>query len=676
MAVLLDVKNLQTRFKTEAGVVKAVDGVSFHIDEHEIVGIVGESGCGKSVTQLSVLQLIPDPPGQVIGGEVWFEGHDLAKYSRNGKEMRSIRGSKIAMIFQEPMTSLNPVLTVNDQLCESMQLHLKLDRGQARLRAVELLKMVGIPAAESRIDDYPHQFSGGMRQRVMIAMALACNPRLIIADEPTTALDVTTQAVLLELMKDLVSRFNSSLVLVTHNLGVVARYAERIYVMYAGRIVEVGPTQEIFAHPRHPYTVGLLKSVPRLDEPRERRLVPIEGLPPNLIKMPPTCAFLPRCPYRTNRCEKSHWPALMQVGEHHSAACFVNIQEQPLEPGGRGPLVVRPAAPAVQSGGRDDLLLDVQHLKLYFPVMRGLLARKVAEVKAVDDVSFTVKAGETLGLVGESGCGKTTVGRGILRLIEPTAGQVMFEGQNLLTLPAGKMRSLRRKMSLMFQDPYGSLDPRQSAGSIVGEPLIIHHMVKSKGAYHERVEQLFRRVGLDPSMTDRVPHEFSGGQRQRIGIARALACEPALVICDEPISALDVSIQAQIINLLKELQQGIQGLTYIFIAHDLSVVRHISDRIAVMYLGHIVEITESDTLYANPLHPYTRALLSAVPIADPFVEAKRERILLKGEVPSPLNPPPGCPFHPRCEAATAECREVRPPLHEAGNRHQVACLMA
>jgi oligopeptide/dipeptide ABC transporter ATP-binding protein len=335
MGVLLEVENLRTHFKTEAGTVTAVDGVSYHIDEHEIVGVVGESGCGKSVTQLSVLQLIPDPPGRIVGGEVWFEGKDVLKYARHGREMRSIRGSKIAMIFQEPMTSLNPVLSVNQQLSQGMQLYLGLNKADARKRAVELLKMVGIPAAEGRVDDYPHQFSGGMRQRVMIAMALSCNPKLIIADEPTTALDVTTQAVLLKLMKDMVNRFNTSLVLVTHNLGVVARYAQRIYVMYAGRIVESGTTKDIFAHPRHPYTVGLLKSVPRLDQPRHIKLVPIEGLPPNLIKMPPTCAFLPRCPYSIPRCHRQHWPSLTPVGDRHSAACFVNLEEKALESNGK-----------------------------------------------------------------------------------------------------------------------------------------------------------------------------------------------------------------------------------------------------------------------------------------------------------------------------------------------------
>jgi len=331
MAVLLDVKDLKTHFKTEAGLIKAVDGISYHINEREIVGVVGESGCGKSVSQLSILQLIPSPPGKIAGGEIWFEGKDLLQYAANGPKMRAIRGSKISMIFQEPMTSLNPVLSINQQLSQSMQMYLGLNKSDARERAIELLEMVGIPAAEHRVDDYPHQFSGGMRQRVMIAMGLSCNPRLIIADEPTTALDVTTQAVLLELMKDLVNRFNTSLVLVTHNLGVVARYAQRIYVMYAGRIVESGTTEDIFAHPRHPYTVGLLKCVPRLDEARDRKLVPIVGLPPNLVEMPPTCAFLPRCPYRIERCQNEPWPPLTPVRDKHEAACFVNLGEKDLE---------------------------------------------------------------------------------------------------------------------------------------------------------------------------------------------------------------------------------------------------------------------------------------------------------------------------------------------------------
>jgi peptide/nickel transport system ATP-binding protein len=323
---------------------------------------------------------------------------------------------------------------------------------------------------------------------------------------------------------------------------------------------------------------------------------------------------------------------------------------------------------------QNDFVLEVNNLKMYFPVTRGLMRKKVAEVKAVDDVSFKVRRGETMGLVGESGCGKTTTGRCVLRLCIPTAGEVLCEGQNIMNLSSGKVCQMRRKMSLIFQDPYGSLDPRQSAGSIVGEPLLVHHMVKTKNEYRDRVEELFRIVGLDPCLTERVPHEFSGGQRQRIGIARALACEPSLIVCDEPISALDVSIQAQIINLLQQLQEGLKGLSYLFIAHDLSVVRHISDRVAVMYLGRIVEITDADALYYNPLHPYTKALLSAVPIADPFVEEKRERILLKGEVPSPLNPPSGCSFHPRCWMAIPECSQAVPPLRDIGGLHRVACI--
>jgi peptide/nickel transport system ATP-binding protein len=397
-------------------------------------------------------------------------------------------------------------------------------------------------------------------------------------------------------------------------------------------------------------------------------------LPPNLVRMPPTCAFLPRCPYHIEQCQKEPWPPLTTVRDHHEAACFVNLEEKDHEINASGITMRQPVSLKAMKSTQHNALLDVKHLKLYFPVTRGIFRKQVAEVKAVDDVSFKVDAGETMGLVGESGCGKTTVGRGILRLYEPTSGEVLFEGQDIIKLSTEKMRQLRRKMSLIFQDPYGSLDPRQSAGSIVGELLTIHHMVSSRSEYNDRIEQLFRRVGLDPAMTARVPHEFSGGQRQRIGIARALACEPSLIICDEPISALDVSIQAQVINLLQELQEGMKGLSYLFIAHDLSVVRHISDRIAVMYLGHIVEVTDSDTLYQNPLHPYTRALLSAIPIADPFVEENREHILLKGEVPSPLNPPSGCAFHPRCTEAIPECSKVTPQLEDVGTRHEVACI--
>src|SRR5512136_1316923 len=471
MGKLLDVKGLETRFFTQDGIVHAVNGISYTLDEGETLAIVGESGCGKSVGVMSLLRLIPMPPGKVTAGEVWFEGKDLLRMSDD--EIRQVRGNRIAMIFQDPMTSLNPVLTIGFQVSEALMLHMGMDRATALKRTVELLEMVGIPQAANRVDDYPHQFSGGMRQRVMIAMGLSCNPKLIIADEPTTALDVTTQAVLLKLMKDMVDRFNTSLFLVTHNLGVVARYAQRIYVMYAGRIVESGTAKDIFANPRHPYTVGLLKSVPRLDQPRGRKLVPIVGMPPNLINRPAMCAFLPRCTRCIEKCQREPWPALEGVQGQHHVACYLSAEH--------------PAPRAVQieeNGQRPnrtatrEILVQVKDLRMYFPVTEGLLRRKVADVKAVDGVSFELKRGETLGMVGESGCGKTTTGRCVLRVYRPTQGQILFQGQDISSLSKSRVRPFRCQMSLIFQDPCGSLDPRQSAGDIVGEPLKIHCLTK------------------------------------------------------------------------------------------------------------------------------------------------------------------------------------------------------
>ncbi|MBI5029089.1 MAG: ABC transporter ATP-binding protein [Chloroflexi bacterium] len=669
MAHLLHVRNLTTQFKIDDCTIHAVDGVSYHIDAGEIVSIVGESGCGKSASQLSVLQLIPTPPGKIVGGEVVFDGVDLLKFKSDSSQMRAIRGGKIGMIFQEPMTSLNPVLTIGQQIIESLVLHLKMDQGSARSRAIELLKLVGIPDAEQRINHYPHQFSGGMRQRVMIAMALCCNPQLLIADEATTAVDVTTQAQLLELLRKTVQQFNLSLLIVTHNLGIVARYAQRIYVMYAGRIVESGTAKEIFGDPRHPYTLGLLKSVPRLDEPKGRQLIPIQGMPPSLTHQITGCAFYPRCSRHVDACQRDSMPVLENIGGQHFVACHSSVSPYDT------PRISRiDNLPVATAAPRSKTLLEVRNLKMYFPMTKGVLRRKVADLKAVDDVSFSLKRGETLGLVGESGCGKTTVGRCLLRLYRPIAGEIHFEGRDIAPLTKNQMRAIRHKMQLIFQDPYSSLDPRQSAGDIVGEPLKIHHLVKNKNEYRDRVAELFQMVGLNPNLADRVPHEFSGGQRQRIGIARALATNPSFIVCDEPISALDVSIQAQIVNLLDELQDRL-GVAYLFIGHDLSVVRHISDRVAVMYLGRIVEMTDCESLYANPLHPYTRALLSAVPIPDPFVEEKRGQvILLKGEVPSLLNPPTGCNFHQRCPIATRECSQAVPLLRNVNSNHHVACI--
>jgi peptide/nickel transport system ATP-binding protein len=675
--LLLKVENLKTQFMTERGLVKAVDGVSYDIHEGEIIGLVGESGCGKSVSQLSLLQLIPIPPGEIVGGKAIFEGQDLLQFNANGPQMRSIRGGKIAMIFQEPMTSLNPAMTIARQLSEVMQLHLNMDSQAARERSIELLGLVGIPDAERRVDDYPHQFSGGMRQRVMVAMAVSCNPKLIIADEPTTALDATIQAQLLELMKDIVVRFKTAMVLVTHNLGIVARYAQRINVMYAGRIVESGTVKEIWDNPLHPYTIALLQCVPKLG----KKVVPIEGFPPHLINMPPTCPFLPRCSYQTEDCRRKPWSELEYVEGQHYVGCHVDTRS--VSPtvstySNKRANTMQHVTAGAEAGKtkqlQDDTILDVTGLRMYFPVTRGLLRRKIADVKAVDNISFKIKRGETLGLVGESGCGKTTVGRCTQRLYRPTAGQIFFEGEDIAPLSGNKIKTLRRKISVVFQDPYGSLNPRMNAGSIVGEPLNVHHLVSSNKEYKEKVDELFLMAGLDPSMTDRFPHEFSGGQRQRIAIARALAGDPSLIICDEPIASLDVSIQAQIINLLQELQEKKRGLTYMFISHDLLTVQYISTRVAVMYLGRIVEIANSEELYDNTLHPYSRALLSAIPIPDPHLEEKRERIILQGDVPSPLNPPPGCNFHTRCPIASSECGHVVPALVDIGNGHQVSCI--
>lgn len=667
MQALLDVQNLKTYFRSDYGLVKAVNGVSYHVNNEEIVALVGESGCGKSVSLMSGLQLIPTPPGEIAGGQVLFENQDLLSLAKNGKEMRSIRGGKIGMIFQEPMSSLNPVLTIGRQLTEGIELHLKMNPSESRKRAVELLNMVGIPEPDKRLEDYPHQFSGGMRQRVMIALAISCNPKLVIADEPTTALDVTTQAQVLNLLRDMARQTKSSLIIVTHNLGVVARYADRLYVMYAGQVVESGTTKEIFGNPQHPYTVGLINSVPRLDAPENSKLIPIEGAPPDLIDLPDACPFQARCNFQSGSCRTDSTPEMRHVDGEHFVACHKDVI-----PFSKEPELMRFNKERLSS--KAEPIIKIRDLKMYFPIKRGMLQRTAGHVKAVDGINLEIRRGETLGLVGESGSGKTTLGRCISRLYKPTGGKIFFEGKDIATVPDRSLGSLRRKISMIFQDPYGSLDPRQSARSIVGDPLKIHHLVKDKKEYLERVEDLFKTVGLLPSMIDRVPHEFSGGQRQRIGVARSLACDASLIICDEPVSALDVSIQAQIINLFMELQDTIDGLSFLFIAHDLSVVKHISNRIAVMYLGRIIEVTDRNTIYDNPLHPYTQSLLAAIPIPDPFVEEKRDCAVIQGEIPSPMNQPPGCAFHPRCPRAISQCKEAVPPLREIDEGHEVACI--
>ncbi|MCI8984613.1 MAG: ABC transporter ATP-binding protein [Lachnospiraceae bacterium] len=674
MEHLIEVKNLHTEFRQSKGILKAVNGVSYYLDPGEIVAFVGESGSGKSVTQYSGVQLIASPPGRITEGEILFEGQNLLSYGPNSEELRKVRGGKIGIVFQEPMTSLNPVMTIGNQLTESVMLHLHMTKAQARERAVELLKKVGIPDPESRLNAYPHQFSGGMRQRIVIAMALSCNPKLLIADEATTALDVTTQAQILDLMQDIVKESNTAMVLVTHNLSIVARYAQRVYVMYAGEIVEHGTTEEIFKNPHHPYTIGLMNAVPGLNDQKDRKLIPITGFVTNLVNRKDECAFMNRCPYATKECASGATPRLKAVpGEDdHFAACHRTITKETKVEKIFDVADRTYTAKAYDKMTEADKILKVEDLKVYFPVYKGLMRRKIADVKAVDGITFDIYKGETFGLVGESGCGKSTVARTILRLNDSTGGKITFNGVDITHLDDVKMREHRRNMSMIFQDPYGSLDPRQRAGDIVKEPMKNFRIGLSEAEMDKRVDELFALVGLDPAYRERVPHEFSGGQRQRLVIARAISTNPSFIVCDEAISALDVSIQAQVINLLEELQQKL-GLTYLFIAHDLSVVRHISDRVAVMYLGQMVEFADWDSLYSNPLHPYTRSLLEAVPVPDPFTEKTRERQIVQGEVPSPMQRPAGCAFSTRCPYATDRCRTQMPLLKDQGDGHKVAC---
>ena len=666
---LLEIENLHVHFVTSRGVVRAVEGVSYTVKRGETVAIVGESGCGKSVSSLAIMRLLAKPAGRIVHGRILLEGRNLLELS--DEEMRKVRGRDISMIFQEPMSSLNPVLSIGLQIMEPLFMHLQMNEEQARARALELLGLVGITDAERRLNQYPHQLSGGMRQRVMIAIALSCNPKLIIADEPTTALDVTIQAQILELMKDLSRRLGIALIMITHNLGIVARYADRVNVMYAANIIEQGTADEIFHAPSHPYTIGLMRSVPRLDEPRGHQLQTIEGLPPDLRSPPEGCRFAPRCPFRIDICGRPIH--LHPVTPGHLSACH-RIEEV-----AAGKLATPPTGSLhaeSRAVAQSQPLLEVDALKKYFYVRvtgTRLLAAETATVRAVDDVSFSIVAGETLGLVGESGCGKTTVGRVILKLDEPTAGSIRFDGTDIAHRNIRQMRELRRKIQVIFQDPYSSLNPRMTVGEIIGEPLHVYRLAEDAKGQRERIAELLNQVGLFPYMAERYPHELSGGQRQRVGIARALALEPSFIVCDEPVSALDVSIQGQIINLLVDLQDRL-GLTYLFIAHDLAVVRHISDRVAVMYLGRMMELADRETIYSDARHPYTKALLSAVPVPDPVAERARPRTIIAGEVPSPLRPPSGCVFRTRCPIASEECKLTVPELRKVGKGHYAACI--
>jgi|KBSSwiStaDraftv2_1062776.scaffolds.fasta_scaffold29862_3 peptide/nickel transport system ATP-binding protein len=678
---VLAVRGLTVTFPGSAGDVRAVRGIDYELQRGEVLGIVGESGSGKSASATAVTGLLP--ASAVVDGSIRLDGEELI--GLDDARMAKVRGKRIAMVFQDPLSALTPVYTVGDQLSEAVRIHNDVSRQAARERSVELLKLVGIPHASERADAFPHEFSGGMRQRVMIAMAIANDPDVIIADEPTTALDVTIQAQVLEVLRTARELTGAAIVMITHDLSVIAGFADRVAVMYAGRIVETGTVDEVFYSPRMPYTMGLLGAIPRADESGDRPLVPIDGTPPSLVDLPAGCPFAARCPLAFDTCREVE-PALIAVGSaNHRSACHL---AEKIEAGGWGPTDVFPlpdlpeAAAARVPRAERDVVLEAKDLVRHHPLLKGaVFKRQVGAVRAVDGISFDLRDGETLGLVGESGCGKTTTLLEVLELAAPQAGRIVVLGRDVSELGQSERRAMRRDVNIVFQDPMASLDPRMPVSDILAEPMRTHGMSGAK--IQARIRELLRLVGLNPEHAGRYPQQFSGGQRQRVGIARALALEPELLVLDEPVSALDVSIQAGVINLLEELRARL-GLSYLFVAHDLAVVRHIADRIAVMYLGKIVEIGEVTRVYESASHPYTQALLSAIPLPDPHKERARRRILLEGDLPSPADPPSGCRFRTRCpkfagldEDRRRRCLEEEPPLHGMDDDdHAAACHYA
>ena len=705
--MILEIKDLQLSFRSVVGTTRAVNGVSFAVQEGEIVGLVGESGCGKSVTARSVVGLVPSPPAVFEGGEIWLNTRagrvNMLVNRGNTQVLRRIRGREVSMIFQEPMRSLHPMMPVGSQVAEGILEHEEISLNGAYARTEEMLEMVGLPQPGQLLSRYPHELSGGMRQRVMIALALACHPQLLIADEPTTALDVTIQAQILELIRDLRDRLGMSVLLITHNMGVVASTADRVSVMYLGVIVETGTVQEVFEQAAHPYTQGLLSSIPSLQSEPKTPLQSLKGVVPELALAPQGCVFADRCPEVMPICQET--PPLIALSEQHMAKCWLYDSPEPastitLESADTGPVDVEedrsstlPTGESARSaeamaaakvgverftvaGGTaegeitedKDVGVRVKEMTLHYPIYKGILRRKVGTVQAVDDVDLTIYRGEIIGLVGESGCGKTSVGRLITRLVDPTAGSIQFrmngELQDITNIPEPSMKGVRRHMGMVFQDPQSSLNPRLNVRDIVGEPLILHNIARGKEV-DAHVGRLLEMVGLRAEHQSRFPHAFSGGQRQRIAIARALSTEPAFLVADEPVSALDVSVQSQVLNLLMDLQQQLD-LTMLFIAHDIAVVRHISDRMAVMYLGQIVEIGSTAAICSRPVHPYTEALLASIPLPDPGVQSSRA--IAAGELPDPSAPPAGCRFHTRCPYRQEICAVEEPRLRPVPGR--------
>lgn len=645
---IMQVRDLHVSFATEAGVCRAVRGVNFDLWRGRTLGIVGESGSGKSVTALSLIGLLDD--NAKVTGSIIMNGEELI--GKTDEEMSEIRGERIAMVFQDPLSALTPMFTIGDQIAEGLITHHPdMSKQQIHDRCVELLDLVGIPQPEERLSSFPHQFSGGMRQRVMIAIAIANNPDVIIADEPTTALDVTIQAQILDVLAKAQKETGAAVVLITHDLGVVAGAADDILVMYAGRPVERASIDDIFQHPSMPYTMGLLGAVPKPHIAASQRLVPIQGNPPSLVDIPKGCPFSPRCPLATPECSLSE-PNLEVVDANsgHLASCrrLQEIIDKNMKYTDVFPVPdLLPADWADVPRDQRPVTLEVDHLVKHFPLTGGgMFRRTIGQVAAVDDVTFKIRQGETLALVGESGSGKSTTLMEIMNLMKPEDGRIVVLGHDLAELKKrAERKALRKDLQIIFQDPMSSLDPRMPIYDVLAEPLKVHKWSKEK--INRRIGELMELVGLNPDYVDRFPAQFSGGQRQRISIARALATDPKVLLLDEPIASLDVSIQAGIINLLEDLQAKLK-ISYLFVAHDLAVIRHISDRVAVMYLGQVVELGETEDVFTHPRHPYTQALLSAIPVPDPVVERTRQRIILKGDLPSPSEKHPGCRFASRC----------------------------
>jgi peptide/nickel transport system ATP-binding protein len=702
----LKIDGLSTDIHLASTVVHAVGDVSLSIDQGETLGLVGESGCGKSMLGLSVMRLLPTG-GRIVAGAIELDGEDLVTLSE--ARMRDVRGNDVAMIFQDSLTSLNPTMTVGHQIAEPLLTHRAMSKAQARARASELLGIVGLPRPQDRLDDYPHQFSGGQRQRIMIAMALSCEPKVLLADEPTTALDVTIQAEILGLLDGLKERLGMAVLLVTHDMGVVAGRADRVNVMYAGRMVESARTDQLFAHMHHPYTQALLGAIPLLTQARDRPLFSIPGLPPDLTAPPSGCRFAPRCAYATEQCREVE-PPLAGESDHlfacwhpvdgpldrrkvaltvagttiaaESAVAAAAAAEPAAEPAAGDvagvdaaagpvpatPLLASTPAPEPAQDGSDVLVVD--DVVCEYPVKGGVLRRTIDTVKAVSGISFSVPRGQTFGLVGESGCGKTTLGKVIIALERPESGKTTVHGVDMTRLKRGELRTFRKNVQMMFQDPVTSLDPRLRIGAALREPMRAQG-IGTRREQDEVVRQLLGEVGLPANAIDRFPHEFSGGQRQRLGLARALTLNPEVIVADEPVSALDVSIRSQVLNLMKRLQ-ALHGLTFVVISHDLAVVKYLADRIGVMYMGKLVEVGSGDDIYRRPAHHYTAGLIAAIPEPDPSLR-NRTRVAMQGELPDPRRPPSGCRFRTRCPAAQSICAEQEPPLEAVSGGHEVAC---